>query len=572
MKRTEVAEALVELARYLEMKGENRFKVGAYERAADAIEAAEDDPETLVREGRLTSIDGIGKGTAAVIEELVRHGRSGYLEEMRAEFPASLLELAELPGVGAKKATQLHAELGIETVDDLVAAIEKGTVGSVSGFGPKTIERVRQGIETWRESRSKVLLPMALEIAGSLVDRIGLLRSVDSVEVAGEVRRRAETVSELVLVVAAKDPRGATEEIVSADLPGHFRAVSGGIEGTVRPSLSTRIHVVTPREKAASLFFHTGSADLIEALNAGGPATIDREGVRIGRRLRRPKSEEEVLELFGQPYLDPELRESRRVLELGKQARRIVERAQIRGTFHVHSTWSDGKDTLDAMVAAAEELGFEYLGISDHSKTASYAGGLDENRVAEQHADLRRIQKSTSMKLFRGTECDILPDGGMDFDDVTLASFDFVIGSVHSRFTMSADEMSERIIRALGNPWVTFLGHLTGRKLLIREGYSVEFERVFDAAAEHGVMIEINGNPRRQDLDWRLMRDALDRGVRFSIHPDAHSTAALEHVTTGVWNARRGLVPTEAIFNTRPVEEVAEHFESRRKRALAAAR
>lgn len=571
MTRTEVAEALVELSKYLEMKGENRFKVGAYAKAADAIETAGEDLDLLVGSGRLTEIEGIGAGTASVIRELVTEGRSSYLDELRKEFPPSLLELADIPGVGARKAMQLHAELGVETVDDLQRAVREGGLVAISGFGPKTIERVERGIATWKKGRTRVLLPMALEAASTLIERLESLRQVSRVEPAGELRRRAETVGRLDLVAACKDRQAAAAAILAADLPGRFQNEKDDvITGTMRPSLETRIVLATKNEFIPRLLIETGSEGFVSRLREiGSERSIEilPDGMKVGRRIRRPRDEDSIFELLGVPTIAPEMRETAAVLDLAIDPATIVTLGDIRGTFHVHTTWSDGKASLEEMVRAAGEMGFEYVGISDHSKTAGYAGGLTEERVRQQHAEIRKVQRASRLKIFRGTECDILADGQMDYDDATLASFDFVIASVHSRFGMPADEMSDRIIRAISNPWVTFLGHLTGRKLLIREGYSVEYDWVFDAAAKHGVAIEINGNPRRQDLDWRQMRNAIDRGVRFSINPDAHSVAALEHVTTGVWNARRGLVPRDAVLNVSSVDQVTEYLAKRRKRA-----
>jgi DNA polymerase (family X) len=571
MTKAEIAEALAELSRYLQMKGENRFKVAAWARAADAIEATGEDLGDLVRRDRLTSIEGIGKGTAAVIRELVETGRSNYLEELREQFPPGLLDVAGVPGVRSDKVAVMYADLGIESIEDLEVALAEGKLAAIPGFGPKTIERIRKGLETWELSRSRILLPMALELAESIAGKLRSLGSVSAVEIAGEVRRRAETVGRIDLIVAAKEPDETVSSILAADLPGHLEITGDReISGTLRPAVPVRIQVVDKREMPSRLLFTTGSTEFLDALEKVASergAQLEPSQIRLDGRIRRPAKEEQIFELLDLPFVPPELREKGGDLRsLDPSA--IVAIDGLRGAFHVHTTWSDGKASLEEMVRAAATRKMEYVGISDHSKTAAYAGGLDETRVSEQHAEIRKLQKISKIRIFRGTECDILPDGRMDYDDETLRTFDFVIASVHSLFTMPKDEMTDRIIRAIGNPWVTFLGHLTGRKLLIRDGYSVEFDRVFDAAATGGVIIEINGNPRRQDLDWTVMRRALDRGVTFSINPDAHSPAALDHLVTGVWNARRGGVPAEAVLNTRPLEEVEEYLEARRRRAV----
>jgi DNA polymerase (family X) len=574
MTKTEIAEALTELSRYLQLKGENRFKVAAWARAADAIEATHEDLSDLVRLNTLTTIEGIGKGTAAVIRELVETGRSRYLDELRTEFPRGLLDVADVPGVRSDKVAVLYANLGIESIEDLESALEDGRLTAVPGFGPKTVARIRKGLETWELSRSRVLLPMALELAESLAERLGRIPGVAHAEIAGAVRRRSETVGRIDLVVAAKDPDQAASSILAANLPGHLALTGDGeISGTLRPAVEVRISVVETREMPTRLLFATGTTKFLDALAevaAERGAHLEPAQIRLGGRTRRPAREEQIFELLDLPFIPPEMRETGGDLRSFAPSK-LISLDELRGAFHVHTTWSDGKASLEEMVREAEKRRMEYVGISDHSRTASYASGLDQIRVREQHAEIRKLQKIAGIRIFHGTECDVLPDGAMDYDDETLATFDFVIASVHSRFSMPPDEMSDRIIRAMSNPWVTFLGHLTGRKLLLREGYSVEFDRIFDAAAASGVIIEINGNPRRQDLDWTVMRAALDRGVTFSINPDAHSAAALDHVVTGVWNARRGGVPGDAVFNTRPLEEVEAYLEGRRKRAAGLA-
>lgn len=561
MTRQEVAKVLDLIARYKKLRGENKFKVGAYERAAEALAGADGDLEDLVRSGKLTSIEGIGKGTGSVIEEIVREGRSRLLEELQAEIPEGVLDLAELRGVGAKKARELWQRYGISSIDELETAIAAGTAEDLPGFGTKTVGRVEQSIRLRREDGSKVLLPMALETAASLSERLVSIAGVQEAIVSGQVRRRHETPDSIDIVVIGSPVKSVASRIIEADLPVEIVGRKGAlIEGRARPDLQVRLHLATPSARGHALLTSTGPEDLV-----AGIAKLARErGVDLTKV--RASGEEEVFERIGLPWIPPERRDA------GVDAAAdlpLVDRGDIRGTFHVHSTWSDGKDSLEAMVGAARDAGLEYVGISDHSKTAAYAGGLDETRVKMQAAELRRIRKAfPDIRVFHGTECDILPDGSLDFDDDTLEGFDFVIGSVHSQFSMNRAEMTDRILRAMDNPFLTILGHVSGRKLLIRPGYEVEYERIFDKAVERGVIIEINGHPRRLDLDWQLMARAMELGVRFSINPDAHSVGAIDHVETGVWNARRGGVPPDRVFNTLGVDEVARHLGERRKQAM----
>lgn len=558
MTRKEIAGQLERIAAYMKLRGENKFKVSAYEKAASALEKATGSIEELVSNG-LTTIPGIGKGTASVIEEIVETGESSLLRELESEVPAAVVMMSSLRGMSAKRAMSAHADLGVETLEDLERVARDGSLSRVSGFGGKTVALILESIEHRREIGSKVLLPMALEVAGAIADAVRPIQGVRSVHVTGEVRRRHETPESIDIVVEARGVDATTKRLAGAELPGELTIASPGLlRGHVRPDLPVSIHVVTSSRLWATIFETTGSPAFLDSLTAGDDRRIDFQSGRFD-------DEAEIFEHLGLPVIPPERRE----LEASRTPAPeiLVKRDQILGTFHVHTTWSDGKGTLDEMLDAAADRDLSYVGISDHSQTASYAGGLTPQRVRLQHAEIEGARRKHGIRIFRGTECDILPDGTLDFDDETLSSFDFVVASVHSRFDMPEEEMTERIISALENPWVTFLGHVSGRKLLIRRGYDVDYDRIFRAAAENGVMIEINGAPRRLDLDWPLMERALDAGVHFSIHPDAHSTAALDHVTTGVWNARRGGVPASAVFNTKPVDEVADYLLSRRERA-----
>ncbi len=573
MQKAEVARALEEIAQYLELQEpSNPFRALAYRKAAGVVEELEQNLDELVASHQLGRIAGIGKATGSAIEELIATGRSSFLEELRSEFPAGILELIRVPGLGMKKIATLHEELGIASIDELEAALEQGELESVSGFGPKTREKLKESIEHLRQAGGKLLLPQAKAIADRLAERMGALDGVDEVIVTGQIRRRIEVVDRIEILVVTGSIARVAKAITALDVPEALRAEGKDrLVGTGRSDIPVEVRLVGTAAVSTTLFFSTGSEDFVEAARRRAEKKglrLEVSGIRDESGRDQPvTTEREIFRLIGRPFVEPELREDDGWLS--KRPPKILSRADLQGTFHVHSTWSDGKNTLAEMVAAAEAEGFQFVGLSDHSKTASYAGGLTEARVDQQHAEIESLTpRMQGIRMFRGTECDILPDGTMDYDARTLAKFDFVIASVHSRFRMSQEEMTERMVRALRNPFVTFLGHLTGRLLLRRKGYAIDFDRIFDVAAEEGVIIEINANPRRAELDWRLIRRAVDRGVTFSINPDAHSVAELARMESGVWVARKGGLPRDRVFNTRPVDEVAELLRERRSRAL----
>ena len=545
MDKFEVARTLDEIAKYVELSEANRFKSLAFEKASRALSALDRDPAELIASGDLQKTPGIGKTTAGVIEELLRTGRSRYLDELRKQYPPGIFELLRVPRLGLKKLGLLHDKLGIGSLDELEAACRSGKLRTLRGFGEKSEQQILKGIAFARKRESQFLLPVGIEIGETIRQQLAQYDEIENAEISGSVRRRLEVIRNVNIVVVT---RSRTIEKILTKLVADLEAVDAStFKGLARNDVAVYFHVTRPNEFGSTLVRTTGSTAFVAALGDIQPA----------------KTEEDVFERAEASFVPPERRETaddpRR-----KKRRVLVKLEDLRGAFHVHTTFSDGRNTVLEMLTAAKDRGFDYVGISDHSKSAYYAGGLTESGLAEQQAEIARQEPGVKpMRVFRGTEADILADGGIDYDEPTLAKFDFVIASIHSRFGMSQEEMTERILRALDNPRVTFLGHLTGRLLLAREGYTMDFDRVFEKAGERGVMIEINGNPRRLDIDWRLVGRALDRGVRFSIHPDAHSIHEYNALISGTWAARKaGLSPRE-IFNTKPVEEVEEYLGAR---------
>lgn len=552
MDKWQVARTLDEIASYVELSESNRFKATAYERAAKAVSALDRDLNALVASGELYDVSGIGKATGAVIEELLRTGSSRYLEDLRKQYPAGIFELLRVPKLGLRKVGILHSKLGIGNLDELEAACRDGRVATLKGFGEKTQQKILDGIAYARKRESHFLLPYGIEVGESLRERLTDIDDIENAEISGAVRRRLEVIHNVEIVIATKQPSRVMKSL--DNFADRLEIVDDQTaKGYARGEMEVIFHVVKPADFARKLFDTTGSPAFIAAFPE--------------RRGKPPQSmnEEDIFKAAGVPWIAPERRETADDLAL-KKKRSLVKFEDLRGTFHVHTTYSDGRNTVAEMLGAARDRDFEYVGISDHSKAAYYAGGLNEERLKEQQAEIAREAKAVKpMRVFKGTEADILADGAIDYSEETLSTFDFVIASVHSRFAMPKDEMTERIVRALQNPHVTFLGHLTGRLLLSRDGYTMAFDRVFEEAGQRRVMIEINGNPNRLDIDWRLVKRALDRGVMFSIHPDAHSVREYNALLTGTWVARKAGLSKKEIFNTRSAEEVAEYLKNKRR-------
>ncbi|HVR41305.1 MAG TPA: PHP domain-containing protein [Thermoanaerobaculia bacterium] len=552
MDKFTVARTLDEIGRYLALTESNPFKSRAFDRAARAIEALDADVAKLVASGEIKNVSGIGKATAEIVAEIINTGSSTYLEELRAQFPPGIFDLLRIPKLGLKKIGQLYAELGIASIDALEEAARNGQIAKLKGFGPKTAQQILGGVEFARQRQSKFLLPRGIEAGERIRMLLADIAEIEDAEVSGSVRRRLEICRNVNIVVATKKL-----ESVLAKLPD----ILDGLEmldeqtakGTTGRDIEVRLHFTTPAEFGAELLRTTGSEEFVSAFG----------------KIPKGRTEQDVFEKRHIAFVEPERREDASELSRKKRVR-LVQASDLRGTFHVHTTFSDGRNTMHEMLSAAKERGYEYVGISDHSKSAYYAGGLTEDRLREQHAEITAQEKAVKpMRVFRGTEADILGDGSIDYGPDTLRKFDFVIASVHSQFQMQKDQMTERILRALDDPSVTFLGHMTGRRLLTRDGYTFDYDRVFERAGERGVMIEINGNPQRLDIDWRLVKRALDRGVVFSIHPDAHSISEYNAMITGTWAARKAGLTKKEIFNARGLDEVAEFLAARRKNRTA---
>lgn len=577
MSKDDIITILENIARLLELKDENPFKVRAYTHAARALETLSEPLEKLVDEDRLESVDGIGKATAEKISALVRDGKLEYYDHLSDEFPPDILSLFELQGLGAKKIKILWDSLRIHSITKLERACQSGKVAALPGFGEKTAANILQSIEHHRRHVGEFRIGDITSLAESLLDDLRNHPRVTFAQIAGSYRRRKEIVRDLDFIVSSKHPDEVSEFFTTHPLVESVLA-RGATKSSVilKSGIQCDLRVVTSREYPFALAYFTGSKEhnvrvRSRALTRGWSLNEYRFSEAGGRELKEPLpevlEENDIYRSLGLDPIVPELREDRGEIEAAeaRELPDLIEWQNLRGTFHNHTTESDGRATLEDMAATARELGLEYLGIADHSKASFQAHGLDEKRLAAQVARIRELSDD-SLHLFAGTECDILKDGTLDFPDDVLASLDYVVVSVHSSFTLPEAEMTKRIIRAISNPHVTMMGHLTGRLLLTREPYRVDVPAVIEAAAETGTIIELNANPRRLDMDWRWWPLAREKGVKCSINPDAHSTAGLQDLIFGVGAARKGWLTKNDVINTLPLEKILPILAAKRTR------
>ncbi|MBI5691470.1 MAG: DNA polymerase/3'-5' exonuclease PolX [Verrucomicrobia bacterium] len=588
MTKNEIGDALLEIATLLELKGENPFKVRAYQagaRALSAIETAE--LERLIAAGELKSVKGIGDALAQKISMLHAEGRLAFLENLRGSVAPGLVELLQIPGLGPKKIRALHDRLGIADVAALAAACQDGRVATLDGFGEKTQEKLLAGIRNREAYGRRHLWWDAAEIAGRIVDGLRALPAVRRAEAAGSLRRGLETVGDLDFIVAATEIAPVMDWFVAQ--PGVQEVTArGDTKASVRFSsgLQADLRIVPEEQFVFALHHFTGSKDhnvqvrqraLARGLSLSEWGLVPAEGEGTAKakadsgKSVRIESEEGLFAALQLRFIPPELREGREEIEAAEAGElpRLIEVGDVRGAFHNHTTASDGRNTLAEMAAGAEALGWEYLGIADHSKASFQANGLDEARLLRQVEEIRSLNASGRYRthLLAGTECDILADGRLDFDDAVLAQLDYVVVSVHNAFAQDEATMTDRILRAVEHPCTTMLGHATGRLLLRREGYRVDLARVIDAAIAHRVVIELNANPWRLDLDWRLWRRAAERGLICAINPDAHDVEGLQHVRAGVNAARKGWLTPAQVLTTWPRDRVLAWLRDRRRAA-----
>ena len=569
------AHVLSQIGALLNVKSDQKFKARAYAGAARALIALDtDDLAPLIRSGELADTPGIGPATLSVIRELVETGESSYLNTLREGMPEGLLELLRVPGLNAAKIQVIYDALGVKTVGDLERVAQNGQLAGLPKFGKKTAERILKGIEVMRRNAHLKRFPAAVVEAHVLRTNIVKHPDIAHAEVAGSIRRHNEVVADIdVVAECSADPVKVAESFArspgvdkSSDLddPGsvHIRFVDG---------THLDLHCVTKADYPVALWRATGSAAHVEEMRVlakskgfeiAGNSLIEKGGKRV--KLEDERSFFTALDLVPIP---PEMREG--MGEIEAAARRElpdpVVFEDIRGVLHCHSDYSDGAATIEEMAAAAKERGWDYIGISDHSESAFYAGGLKRDKVLRQHEEIDRLNaRMKDFRILKGIEADILADGRLDYDAKVLDSFDYVIGSIHSRFSMDGDAMTTRVLAALDDPHLTILAHPTGRLLLSREPYAIDIAAVLEKAVAVGVAVELNADPHRLDLDWRYCRQAKELGVTIEIGPDAHSTGGLDNVHFGIGMARKAWLEAGEILNAGSADDVLAFARKRR--------
>jgi DNA polymerase (family 10) len=561
MRNADVARVMEEIGGLMRFRGDNPYKIRAYENAAQAIRDLDEPLEVLLAEGRLRSIPGIGAAIEKKIADYAATGSVPLHEKLLEELPVGVLELLAVPGLGPRRARVAYKEGGIDSLNALEAAAMDGRLAKVSGFGPRSVEAVVAGLAQIRRHAGRHLGHEARALADLLASRLRSRPDVAAAEVAGDLRRGLEVVDEVVLVAA-------TEEVgpVVAAFCEHPMAAEvlsrNGEEAVVRlgGGLPARLLVVPPDAFPAAFVVATGSTEHVEALRRAAKSKklrLEVAGLARARGRRVALADESALyAALGLAWVPPELRESRGEVEAACEGAlpTLVQRTDLRGLVHVHTTWSDGRASIATMATAARDRGFSYMVVCDHSRSTSIAGGLSIDDLCRQIDEIRRVDDETrGIEVLAGSEVDILPDGSLDFPDDVLAELDCVVASVHAAFRLSRAEQTARLRRALANPWLDILGHPTGRRLLSRDGIDVDMEALLDEAAEHGVALEVNGDPHRLDLDWRWHREATARGILLSIDPDAHRVAEIEPLlASGIEFAWKGWVTPDQTLNALP--------------------
>jgi DNA polymerase (family X) len=547
----------------MELHDENPFKVRSYVNGAATLELVEE-PLAGMSQATLESIQGVGKGIAAKIIEINQTGSFAELDQMLAATPPGVVEMLRIKGIGPKKVRTIWKELGTETVEELLDACEQDKLSKLKGFGAKTQENIKQALLFTQQNRGKLLYAEAEPSAEELLQTIKQVLPDAKVEVVGDVRRRMEIVESLQFVVGTDAFKEACGKLGKIDVLEQDVKNSGPRIWRGNYSLNgmaTEIRLVDDACFANEVVLRSASEAHLTQVFAAGKCMLS------VLREENHKTEEDVYHAAGMAYVVPELREGTNELQLAMDNKlpKLLELSDLKGILHNHSTYSDGAHTLEQMATFCRDMGYQYLGISDHSKTASYAGGLREGDVLRQQKEIDELnQKLAPFKIFKGIESDILTDGSLDYEEDILKTFDFIVASVHSVLNMDEKKATQRLITAIENSYTTMLGHPTGRLLLRREGYPINHKMVIDACAANNVIIEINSNPWRLDLDWRHVQYALEKGVMLSINPDAHHTSGYDDMKYGVLVGRKGGLTKEMTFNAKSADEVEAYFNKRK--------
>ncbi len=565
MNNLDIAKTFQEIGTFLELKGENSFKAQAYTNAARIIENLREDISSLIEREKLTQIKGIGRTLAEKVTEMMATGHLRYYEDLKSTIPSGLIEMLSIPGLGPKKVNIIYEKLKIRTVGELEYACNENRLKDLDGFGEKTQKNVLKALRNHKKYKNFHLYSSALVEAHQVYGNLKKNKNTLSISIAGSLRRKKEIVKDIDLLAASNKPEALMDAFTTnKNVESIISLGKTKSSITLKSGINVDLRVVNEQEYPFALHHFTGSKEHnAEMRNRAKKHRLKMNEYGLFKREKPVpcKNETEIFEKLGLDYIPPELREDLGDIEKAEKKKlpKLIEEKDIKGIFHVHTNYSDGKMTIEEIVKACVNSGYSYVGISDHSQAAAYANGLKDTDIIRQRKEIKQINKHLKdFKIFHGIEADILPDGEMDYDSKILSGFDFVIASVHSSFSMSEKEMTARIIKAIENPYVTMLGHPTGRLLLAREPYPVNLKKVIDAAAVNNVIMELNANPHRLDLDWRWCKYAVEKEVKISINPDAHSLEGLNHTVFGVEVARKGWVTSKDCLNTLTAAEIKE--------------
>lgn len=573
MHKKELIKLLEQIATYLELKGENAFKISAFRKAANALET---DERSLEQIDDFTAIKGIGKGTSAVIEEYIKTGKSTVLDELQESLPKTLLPLLKLPGLGGKKVAKLYQELKVESMEQLKEACINGKLQGLAGFGKKTEKNILESIEEFGKQPERLPLADVLPIADKIEAYLSKMNNVDKFSRAGSLRRVRETVKDLDFIIASNDPESVREQLLS--MPEIVRVIAGGdtkvslvLKG-IEYEISVDFRIIQPKEFATTLHHFTGSKDHNVAMRQLAKERDEKiseygvEDVNTGEVLTF-ENEEDFYAHFNLPCFPPEIREDGKEVANFTKDYPLITLEDIKTDIHMHSTWSDGGFSIEEMAEACRAKGYKYIAITDHSQYLKVANGLTPERLWKQKEEIQRLnEKYTDFTILHGVEMDILPDGSLDYEDDVLRSMDFVIASIHSSFSQDEETIMMRLKNAMRNPYVSMIGHPTGRKIGRRAGYKVNAEELISVAKETGTILELNANPNRLDLNKDMLIMAREAGVKISINTDAHNIDMLEHMTIGVSAAKKAWLKKDNIVNTFELHELLRLIEGKRNR------
>jgi DNA polymerase (family 10) len=565
MKNQIVADTLYMIADLLDLKGDIFFKTRAYRIAAQTIEALDEDIERLVNQGTLESIPGVGEALAKKITELVQTGKLEYLERLKKEVPTDLIDLLGIPGLGPKKVAALYKNLGITGIQDLKKAASNGKLRILEGFGEITERNILRGIQLLEKTSGRVLLNVAYDDGTRYLKYLNKCKKIKKINIAGSLRRMKETIGDLDILTCSKDPDVIMEHFI------HYPEVTQVLaKGTTKSSvllndnLQIDLRVVEEKSYGAALQYFTGSKDhnvILRGLAIKKGFKLNEYGLfdKTTDKYIAGKTEEEIYKKIGMQYIEPELRENRGEFEAAKKMTlpNLVGYDEINGDFHVHSSWSDGSDSIETIASFAQQRGYLFIGITDHSQSLKIANGLNEERIQKKINEIKKVSKKfPNIRILCGTECDINTDGTLDYSNKILKQFDFVYIGIHTAFKMDKQIMTKRIIKGMDNEQVNFMAHPTGRLIGKRDPYEVDIEQIIDAAKETNTRLEINSFPDRLDLDDIHAKLAKERGVRFVLGTDSHSINHFDFMKFGIATARRGWLEKKDILNTLSVKDI----------------